>query len=202
MERLEMLSKWMDKIQTGDSRELIEQIPDDSINLILCDPVYNEIWQYEWLAEIAERVLKPYGSVIAQAGHIHRWEAELAMQNDDLIKRPSLMEVFTGGFTSIWMHKVLRASVNYFWLEKEGINPDRLWVRTMFYGHRDKSHHRWGDGTAGYSYLVQQLTKPDDVVLDLFTGGGTVPAVCRMLGRRFIAFEIEPEVASKARKRI
>lgn len=197
-----MLNEWIDKVQTGDARELIKEIPDESIDLILCDPVYNEIWQYGWLAEVAERVLKPYGSVIAQAGHIHRWEAELVMQNDNLIKRPSLMEVFTGGFTSIWMHKVLRANNNYFWLEKTGINPDRLWVRTMFFGRKDKSHHRWGDGAAGFSYLVQQLTKPEDVVLDPFTGGGTIPSACKLLGRQFIAFEIEPNVAESARKRI
>ena len=40
------------------------------------------------------------------------------------------------------------------------------------------------------------------IVFDPFTGGGTVPAVCKMLGRRYLAFEIDPEVAQRARDRV
>ena len=42
----------------------------------------------------------------------------------------------------------------------------------------------------------------DAVILDPFTGGGTVPAVCKMLGRNYIAFEIEPATAEAARERV
>lgn len=40
------------------------------------------------------------------------------------------------------------------------------------------------------------------VTIDPFTGGGTVPAVCKMLGRRYLAFEIDPDTAELARKRV
>ena len=196
------MKDYLDQVITGDATELIKGIPDESIDLILCDPVYNEIWQYEWVAEIAARVLKPYGSVIAQAGHIHRWEAELAMQHPDLIKRPLLAEIFTGSFTTLWMHHALRANNIYIWLEKTGIKSDRGWPRTVVFGRNDKRHHRWGDGDKYFIYLVQQLTKRGDVILDPFTGGGTVPCACVILDRRYIAFEIVPEDAERARKRI
>jgi len=39
-------------------------------------------------------------------------------------------------------------------------------------------------------------------VVDPFTGGGTVPAVCKMLGRQYLAFEIDPATADTARERV
>ena len=41
-----------------------------------------------------------------------------------------------------------------------------------------------------------------DIMLDFFTGEATVPAVCKMLGRRWLAFEIDPDTAERARERV
>ena len=38
-------------IYTGDARELAEAIPDESVDLIFTDPVYDRIDDYRWLAE-------------------------------------------------------------------------------------------------------------------------------------------------------
>lgn len=46
-------------IYTGDARELAKAIPDESVDLIFTDPVYDRIEDYAWLAETAARVLKP-----------------------------------------------------------------------------------------------------------------------------------------------
>ena len=40
------------------------------------------------------------------------------------------------------------------------------------------------------------------IVFDPFSGGGTVPAVCKMLDRNYIAFEIDPATAARARVRV
>lgn len=50
--------------------------------------------------------------------------------------------------------------------------------------------------------LLEALTQSDDIVADFFTGGGTVPAVCKMLGRNYLAFEIDPDTAERARDRV
>ena len=65
-------------IYTGDARELAKAISDESVKLILCDPVYNQVWQYGWVAVLAADVLQAGGSVVAQSGHIHRFQAEQA----------------------------------------------------------------------------------------------------------------------------
>ena len=51
--------EYRNQIVTGDARELAKRIPDESIDLIFTDPVYDRIEDYEWLAETAARVLKP-----------------------------------------------------------------------------------------------------------------------------------------------
>jgi len=193
--------EYRNQIVTGDARVLAERIPDESVDLILCDPVYTEIEHYAWLARLAGRALRDGGNVVAQTGHIYRFEAECAMLDDRLEKRPLITEVFTGGYRTIWKHKCLKADHPYIWLEK-GRPNGRDWMRTLFFGSRDKTHHEWGDGWRGFAFLTDRLSSPGATVLDPFTGGGTVPAVCRAFGRNYVAFEIDPATADRARERV
>lgn len=197
----------LNTIITGDAIELCRSIPDDSIDLILCDPVYNHPEQYAWLVRLAGRVLRYGGSLVAQSGHIYRFECETVMANlkpDCLQHRPLITEVFTGGFASIWMHKTHRASHPYIWFEKCGYGPKAItrqsWIPTMFFGSRDKSHHEWGDGERAALYMIQRFTNPGDVILDPFAGSGTVTRAAKMLGRNCISFEIDQERADVARR--
>jgi DNA modification methylase len=50
--------------------------------------------------------------------------------------------------------------------------------------------------------ILLENTSVGDLVIDFFCGSGTVPAVCKTLGRNYLAFEIDPEVADKARDRV
>ncbi len=42
------------------------------------------------------------------------------------------------------------------------------------------------------SVLITMFTRKEDLVLDPFAGYGSVPLVCELFGRRWIAFEIDP----------
>jgi len=50
--------------------------------------------------------------------------------------------------------------------------------------------------------VVLGLTRPDDLVLDPFTGSGTTGVVCIQHGRRFHGIELREEYAAIARARI
>jgi site-specific DNA-methyltransferase (adenine-specific) len=70
----------------GDCLDVLAKIPDDSIQLIVCDPPYNILladwdahedyiaWASKWLAE-AERVLSPTGSIAIFGGLQYQGEA-------------------------------------------------------------------------------------------------------------------------------
>jgi len=54
----------LNTIVTGDARQLAEAIPDESVDLVFTDPVYDRIDDYRWLAETAARVLKVDGHLL------------------------------------------------------------------------------------------------------------------------------------------
>lgn len=69
-------------------------------------------------------------------------------------------------------------------------------------GGRTKSNHAWEDSPLMFINLIDRLTNEGDIVFDPFTGSATVPAVCKMLNRNYIAFEIDPATAELARNRV
>lgn len=50
--------------------------------------------------------------------------------------------------------------------------------------------------------LVQWFTRPGDSVVDLTAGAGTTGLACRILGRSFVGYEVDPVWAEYASKRI
>lgn len=198
-------------IYQGSAYDLADGIPNNSIGAIICDPVYQNLAQYRFVANLADRVLLPGRSVIAQCGHIHAFEAETLFTAPGVIRRPRLHEQFSGGWGRNWMHKAFRNSQPYLWgtksLGEDGgdYNFRKLyhkWVRLSFWGSKDKGSFVWGDGERAFVTLVESFTNPGDVILDPFTGTGTLPAVAAKLGRKYIGFEIDPGRVQLARERL
>ena len=54
--------------------------------------------------------------------------------------------------------------------------------------------------TMATASLLQMFTKPDDLILDPFAGYGSIPLVCEIFGRKWVAFEIDPFKFEIARK--
>ena len=54
-------------------------------------------------------------------------------------------------------------------------------------GGRDKDHHEWGQDAQEAIYWIEKLTKPGDLVIDPFAGGGAIPAACKATNRRWLA---------------
>jgi len=62
--------------------------------------------------------------------------------------------------------------------------------------------HKWRKSADNIAFWLDAFSSSEAIVVDFFAGGGTIPAVCKMLGRRWLAFEIEPQVAESARQRV
>ena len=50
--------------------------------------------------------------------------------------------------------------------------------------------------------MLRLLTRPGDIVLDPFMGSGSTAVACKMLGRRYIGYEINPLYCAEAQSRI
>jgi hypothetical protein len=194
-------------IYTGDARELAQAIPDESVDLIFTDPVYDRIDDYRWLAETAARVLRQDRACLAWYGPRQLRSVLLAM---------TALEFFH--LVSCYMPScfALRSPIKNMWmtwrgllifgkgdLETNGYSRDycdfivdkkrpNLW---------QPENHHWTKNPDVIAYYTQAFLD-DGFVFDPFTGGGTVPAVCKMLGRRYLAFEIDPDTAEMARQRV
>lgn len=195
----------LNTIITGDARELSAQIPDKSIDLIFTDPVYDRMEDYQWLAETALRVLKPSGACL-----VFQWTGFLR-------ETFAVMEALKFE----WMFSLYIPNRTKDTRCKAGFNK---WTPCLWFSKGDSkcprvadiihcnafqavygdgtSNHQWSKSPEFISYYVSHFTKTDAVVFDPFSGGGTVPAVCKMLCRQYVGFEIDPETAAVARERV
>jgi DNA modification methylase len=197
----------LNEIITGDARELAKDIPSESVDAVFCDPPYLrkniEEGIYTWLAREAARILKPNGFCITYCGTY--WLADAILQMCPYLR-------------FYWEYRILfrdgyAAGIHYQRRTKPGSTPllvfckgQRLPYRTALDIYKgagaDKQFHKWGQDAYSVQYYLDCFSKLDDMVVDFFCGGGTVPAVCKQLGRNFIAFEIDPKAAEKARTRL
>jgi DNA modification methylase len=200
-----MPHEYRNQIVTGDARVLAERIPDESVDLIFTDPVYQNIDDYRWLAETAARVLRPDRACLVWCGIGYLPETVQALQRNDLAYKWLLPVLRPLGVKSaICMQHVFSNWRSLLWFEKGKSRPIG-WISDVGYsndGGNNIHHGVWDKSFNATLKWIASFTDCDSITADFFTGGGTVPAVCKMLGRNYVAFEIEEDTAETARQRV
>jgi len=190
-------------IYYGDARRLAEYVPDESVDLIFTDPVYDRIDDYRWLAETAARVLRPGGAVL-----VWTFNSEFDAVLDAM--RPAL----TYRYTLHWQRygpiyhgidRLLAVITQCVWLDRDGGSTLRKsmadWTGAAQGGLRDNSH-KWSKPLSVITKWLDAFSWPGDLILDPFSGGGTVPVACKQLNRRYLAFEHDLDTVIAARERV
>ena len=193
------------QILTGDCRDLINDIPDKSVDLIFADPPYLKEFLplYEWLATEAVKKVKDTGFIAMYVGCYHLWDV-MQLIGDKLEYFMELVIYGTGYGSMMWNRRVIgkHKSILLF-RPKGGEGMPRCNMTSVFTGTgADKRFHAWGQDEASARYYIDCLTKKGDLVLDPFCGGGTTPAMCKVLGRDSISFELVQKTADIARSRV
>lgn len=199
-----MPAEYLNQIVTGDARELAKRIPDESIDLIFTDPVYENFDDYAWLSRTASRVLKPLGHLLAwqatpyipettQAlGLYLTYRHTLSMTRSNVASLSCRAYMFTHWTPCFWYSKTKEARpVARF---RDSIDDPFIVNPNV--------NHKWAKPMKTTSAWLCAFTKPGDVVADFFVGGGTTAAACKIAARNYIAFEIDPSTAAKARQRL
>jgi len=202
-ENLETGKMELNQIIIGDCRELIQGVTEASVDLIFTDPPWDDasLPLYEWLAHASARVLKEGSFVLAYCGNA-RYPDILGYFGAAGL---TYFDTFCGvqlNSDDMYFHKKLfmgwRPIVVYSRGEAQPIN----WVPNAAYTNRDKRYHPWGQGVEPIRRWINGLSRPGDLVLDPFCGGGATAAVCIELGRNYLTFEIDPQTAEVARRRL
>lgn len=192
-------------IYTGDARVLAKHIPDESVDLIFTDPVYERTEDYRWLAETAKRILKPNSAALVYTGPGQLFAATQAMVEGGLDYRWTAVLHWAGtnGWGSIGFQKWAAMIV----MQKGKAPRHTLMfdVKTHAPGSSklpDPSSHKWQKPPDILAYYLEGFSRENNVIFDPFSGGGSLPRVCKMLGRHFIGFEVDQQTAVESRGRL
>ncbi len=69
-------------------------------------------------------------------------------------------------------------------------------------GGNDKRYHHWGQDVASARYYIDCFSKPNDLVLDPFSGGGTTAIASDLIERRCISLDIDTNALVTTRTRL
>lgn len=182
----------------------VARIEPGSVDLIFTDPPYPVEFVECWteLAELAVKALKPGGLLVAYTGQYTMpdaldrlrdaglsWFWCYAVQHDGAFFRMNATHVQCG-----WKPLLVM---------RNGHGEPPNWHKDFVAdGSREKGEHEWQQSEAEAAYWVGELSRPDDLVLDPFVGGGTTAAVCKSLSRRFVGCDIDAKHVDTARRRI
>lgn len=193
---------YRDQIVTGDARVLAERIPDESIDLIFCDPIYDRIDDYRWLAQTAMRVLRPDTACLVWTSKPLAGPARTAMEGAGLTFVYSLDYVVPAKPYRLMYYHLFLWTTPCLWMQK-GHSVPRHWIPDTIISYANTNGtHMWNKNPEAVLQWLDVFCPAGGIVFDPFTGGGTVAAVCKMLGRHYVAFEIDPATAERARERV
>jgi len=198
------------KFYLGDARKLIKEVPNSSIDAIITDPPwgvgfdeYDNLDAFIDIAEDMYRVLKPnawlvffftpkriYDLVPLLKYFEYKWMIPYVFLAYGSVSRNplgsqasySIIMVFAKGKPKI---KVAR---------KDIIIADELPIVV------ENIREPQFKPTYVVATLLTMFTSENDVVLDPFAGYGSIPLVCELYNRKWIAFEIDPVKYEIARK--
>lgn len=190
-------------IINGDFREIMANMPDNSVDMIFTDPPYDEksIPLYGEMAMHAARVLKPSGSLITYVGHYAIIEAGRLM-SEHLRFWWTIAVKHTGKSARLpgkWVYVEWKPMI---WFVKGGRNNKDFVADYVESNPPTKKEHDWQQDIAEAEYYIEHLTKPGEVVLDPFCGSGTTILAALNIGRQAIGIEIEEEMSNVAKSRI
>lgn len=197
--------EYRDSILTGDAKVLCEALPDASVDLIFTDPVYDRMDDYRWLAQIARRILKPGGALLVWSNGRWHHKNALWLESAELVYRWDFAYVITGGAAPM-NGRIIAKTNRLLWFDVRGESVMLDYLADGYAGvtrsRPDMHNHKWTKSPKFTEQALEAFSRQCGVVLDCFCGGGTVPAVCKMLGRHWIAMEIDPDTAEAARQRV
>jgi hypothetical protein len=177
-------------LRIGDARKVLSDVAENSVHLVLTDPPYGDKAEplYNWLAEWSSRILVPGGSLICFTGQSRldrdinifakclRYWWLLAMRHNQAQRLPGKF-VMAEFKPVLWFVKDYRRGTT---LVNDVLRSDR----------RDKEGHDWGQGDGGVELLIEQLTDPDELIIDPFAGTGRWGEIANRMGRKWIGADI------------
>ena len=194
------------EVRLGDFREVLADVPDGSVDAVICDPPYNRegVPLYSDLSAFAARVLKPGHLLVAYCGKVDLPE-QLNRLGEHLVYAWT-GAVFLPGRHSEYRGRMVRGRWRPVAIFSAGTYRPRHWIIDAFAsegnGAKGPTDHRWQQSVGPFVRWVGQVTEPGELVVDPFCGSGTTALACQAVGRRFLGCDIDPASVSLTLERL
>lgn len=187
----------------GDFEEVFADIPDGSVDCIITDPPYPKEFIECWtkLSRFAKRVLKPNGFCIAYSGQMNL---------------PEVMNRMSENLTYYWTFSLIHTG------SRQLINGRSLfcgWKPILIFQNgfkkletpfddfimgsgMEKTEHKWQQGKDELRHLIENFTRPGDLIIEPFAGGGTTIIAALELKRNIKAAEIDEDSYNITKSRV
>jgi len=187
----------------GDFEDVLDNIPDGSVDCIITDPPYPYEFIECWtkLSKFARKKLKPNGFCIAYSGQFNL--PEVIKRMGEHLDYYWTFAVYHEGTTQIVNAVNLMCRWKPVLIYQNGKKKiDNTFQDYFISEQREKDGHDWQQSKSGVSYLIEMFTKPGDLIVEPFTGSGTTIIAAINLKRNIIGAEIDESVYNIAKSNI
>ena len=195
-------TKYIGNFETGNlyvadvtTGEFVSSLPSESIDLIVTDPPWDKdaLRCYKAAEQIAMRVLKPGKLMAIYAGKMFLPEIYKILLAHELEYVWEFCVFQPDSNDKIQKHHLFSAWRPVILVRKKGGKIEMPWIPDAIKSTRDKRYHEWGQGIEMVERLVNAYSQPNEIVLDPFIGGASVPYVAKNSKRQYIGFDISAE---------
>ena len=204
----------------GDCLEMMKQMPDNCVDLVLTDPPYGIGVDKTMHKQGGSQ----YGKAAAPKAHYKntQWDNIRPTQDYfDTIRRISSNQIIFGG--NYFADLLPASSCWLVWDKDNGDNQfadcELCWTsfdkavrkfRFMWNGmiqenmgrQKEKRVHPTQKPVELVCDILTKYTEQGQLVLDCYSGSGSISVACEKMGRNYIGIEISPEYCEIARKRV
>jgi site-specific DNA-methyltransferase (adenine-specific) len=196
------------ELRTGDFREVLADLADQSVDAVVTDPPYNNdgVPLYEPLGAFALRVLKPGRLAVVYAGHLQLDREMELLARGGLTYMWHGVNVLRGRHTRVRVRMVFGQHRSVL-LYSAGPYRPRTWLNDVVFaegrgGPEERPLHPWQQALEPVRHWIRQVSEPGELVVDPFLGSGTTAVAAVLEGRRFIGCDIDPGCVETTRRRL
>ena len=173
----------------GDALDEALKLPAGCADAIVTDPPYGAEFLecYDKLAVLADHLLRDGGNCLVMTGQAHLRRVLNALE-DELNYQWNLTYLTPGASTQVFGRHVKSNCKSVVWLTK-GANENEHISDLIVSDQEDKRFHHWGQSVGGMAEIIERFSRPKDLIVDPFCGGGTTGVAALGLGRRFVGID-------------
>ena len=187
-------------IYCGDCRDILPLFEDKSFDLVLTDPPYGigkEDWDTnypEWCEDLAFSVSETVCIMVGQ-WNIPQCIKQMGDRYSWMFAGYKPMAMTRGRMgINKWLSAIIGGKI-----KNRGCDAKKF---NLYIDGENGNYHSCQKPLGFVRLLIEQLSEPHDIILDMFMGSGTTPRASLDLNRKCIGIEIEEKYCEIAKKRL